>query len=72
MNITITHMVLVHERTALSLDTLVRTHILIMVIIFCVDLVFLLEGPALILSRDTWMVHVIPIVVHVSLGQVVR
>jgi hypothetical protein len=34
--------------------------------------VFLLEGPTLTLSRDTWTVHVFSIVVHVPLGQVVR
>jgi hypothetical protein len=34
MNLTISHMVLIHERTALSLDALVMTHILIVVIIF--------------------------------------
>jgi hypothetical protein len=50
MDLTIAHMVLVHERTALSLDALVMTHILIMVIIFRVGLVFLLEGPTPTLS----------------------
>jgi hypothetical protein len=39
------HMVLVHERTALSLDALVMTHVLIMVIVSRVGLVFPLEGP---------------------------
>jgi hypothetical protein len=39
MDLTIDHMVLVHERTALSLDTLVTTHILIVVIISRVCLV---------------------------------
>jgi hypothetical protein len=38
-------MVLVHERTALSLDVLVTAHILIVVIVFRVGLFFLLEGP---------------------------
>jgi hypothetical protein len=66
MDLTITHMVLVHERTALSLDTLVTAHVLIVVIIF------LLEGPTLTLSRDTWTVHIFPIVVHIPLSQVVR
>jgi hypothetical protein len=32
MDLTIAHMVLVHERIALSLDTLVMTHVLVMVI----------------------------------------
>jgi flagellar biosynthesis protein FlhB len=44
MDLTIAHMVLVHERTALSLDALVMAHVLIVVIVFCVGLVFLLEG----------------------------
>jgi hypothetical protein len=42
---TITHMVLVHERTALSLDALVTAHVLIMVTVSHVGLVFPLEGP---------------------------
>jgi hypothetical protein len=45
MDRTITHMVLVHERTALSLDALVTTHVLIMVTVSRVGLVFPLEGP---------------------------
>jgi hypothetical protein len=68
MDLTIAHMVLVHERTALSLDALVMTHVLIMVIVSHVGLVFLLEGPSPTLSRDTWTVHVFPVVVHVPLG----
>jgi hypothetical protein len=72
MDLTITHMVLVHERTALRLDVLVMAHVYIVVIIFRVGMVFLLEGPSPTLSRDTWMVHIFPIVVHVSLDQVVR
>jgi hypothetical protein len=72
MDLTITHMVLVHERTALSLNAFVTAHVLIMVIISCVGLVLLLEGPTPTLSQDTWMVHIFPIVVHVALGQVVR
>jgi hypothetical protein len=50
MDLTITHMVLVHERTTLSLDALDMTHVLFMVIVSRVDLVFLLEGPTLTLS----------------------
>jgi hypothetical protein len=72
MDLTIAHMVLVHERTALSLDALVTAHVLVVVIISHVGLVFLLEGATPTLSRDTWMVHVFPVVVHVPLGQVVR
>jgi hypothetical protein len=69
---TIAHMVLVHERTALSLDALVTAHVLIVVTISHVGLVFPLEGPFPTLSRDTWMVHAFPVVVHVPLNQVVR
>jgi hypothetical protein len=72
MDLTIAHMVLVHDRTVLRLNTLVTAHVLIVVIISHVGLVFPLEGPSPTLSRDTWMVHVFPIVVHVPLGQVVR
>jgi hypothetical protein len=65
-------MILVHKRTALSLDALVMAHILIMVIIFRVGLIFLLKGLTLTLSRDTWMIHIFSVVVHIPLGQVVR
>jgi hypothetical protein len=53
MDLTIAHMVLVHESTVLSLDALVTAHVLIVVIVFHVGLVFLLEGLTLTLSRDT-------------------
>jgi hypothetical protein len=69
---TIAHMVLVHERTALSLDTLVTAHVLVMVIVSHVGLVFPLEGHSSTLSRDTWTVHAFPAVIHVPLNQVVR
>jgi hypothetical protein len=72
MDLTIAHMVLIHEIIALSLDTLVMAHILIVVIVSRVGLFFLLEGPTPTLSRGTWMVHIFPIVVHISLSQVVR
>jgi uncharacterized protein YjeT (DUF2065 family) len=72
MVLTITHMVLVHERIALYLHALVTAHVLIMVIIFCVGLVFLLEGLTLTLSPNTWMVHIFPVMVHVPLGQMVK
>jgi hypothetical protein len=36
MDLAIAHMVLVHERITLCLDALFTTHVLIMVIIFCV------------------------------------
>jgi hypothetical protein len=72
MDPTIAHMVLIHERTALSLDTLVTTHLLVVVTISRVGLVFPLKGPFPTLSRDTWTVHAFPVVVHVPLDQVVR
>jgi hypothetical protein len=50
MDPTIAHMVLVHERTALSLDTLVTADVLIVVIVSRVGLVFMLEGPSPTLS----------------------
>jgi hypothetical protein len=58
MDPTIAHMVLVHERTTLSLDALVTAHLLV---------VFPLEGPSPTLSRDTWTIHAFPIVVHIPL-----
>jgi hypothetical protein len=72
MDLTIAHMVLVHERTALRLDSLVTAHVLIVVTVYHVGLVFPLEGPFPTLSRDIWTVHAFPIVVHVPLGQVAR
>jgi hypothetical protein len=72
MDLTIAHMVLVYERTALSLDALVMAHVLIVVIISRVGLVFLLEGLTLTLSPDTCTVHVFLVVIHVPLGQMVR
>jgi hypothetical protein len=35
---------------------------------FSVGLIFMLEGPTLTLSRDTWTIYVFSIVVHVPLG----
>jgi hypothetical protein len=72
MDLTNAHMALVHKRTALSLDTLVTVHVLVVVIVSRVGLVFLLEGPSPTLSQDTWMVHIFPVLVHVPLSQVVR
>jgi hypothetical protein len=72
MYLTIAHMVLVHEKTTLSLDALVTAHVLIVVIVSHICLVFPLEGPSPTLSRDTLMVHAFPVVVHVLLDQVVR
>jgi hypothetical protein len=51
-DLTIAHMVWVHERTALCLDTLDTAHVLIMVIFSRGGLVSLLEGLRLTLSRD--------------------
>jgi hypothetical protein len=71
MDLTIAHMVLVHERTALCLYALVTAHVLIVVIVSRVGLVFLLEGPSPTLSRDIWMAHIFSIMVHVPLSQMV-
>jgi hypothetical protein len=72
MDLTIAHMVLVHERAALCLDALDTAHVLIVVIISHIGLVSLLELLTLTLSPNIWIVHIFPIVVHVALGQVVR
>jgi hypothetical protein len=58
MDLVITVMVLVHERTTLSLDALFTTHVLIIVIISHVVLFFLLEGLTFTLTRDTLTIHV--------------
>jgi hypothetical protein len=50
MGLTIAHIILVHERTALSLDALVMAHVLIVMIVSHVCLFFLLEGLTLNLS----------------------
>jgi hypothetical protein len=68
MDLTIAHMVLVHERITLSLDALVMAHILIVVIVSRIGMFILLKGPTPTLSRDTWKVHVFPIVVHIPLS----
>jgi uncharacterized protein YjeT (DUF2065 family) len=67
MDLTIAHMILVHERTTLCLDALVMAHVLIMVIVSHIGLVFLLEGLTLILSPDTWTMHIFPIMILVPL-----
>jgi hypothetical protein len=72
MDSTIAHMVLIHERTSLSLDTLVTAHVLIVVTVSRLGLIFPLEGPFPTLSRDTWTVHTFPVMVHIPLGQVAR
>jgi hypothetical protein len=72
MDLTIAHIVLVHEKTALSLDVLVMTHVFIVVIISRVGLAFLPNLLTLTLSPDISTVYVFSVVVHVPLGQVVR
>jgi hypothetical protein len=63
MDITITHMVLVHEIVVLCLDALVLTHALIVVFVPRVGMVFI---------PRVGMVHAFPIMVHISLAQMVR
>jgi hypothetical protein len=72
MDLTIAHTVLVHERTALCLDTFVTAHVLIVVNVSRVCPVFLLNGLILTLSPDIWMVHAFPVMVHILLDQMVR
>jgi hypothetical protein len=72
MDLTIAHMILVHERSALYVDALVNAHVLIMVIVSRVSIVFLLESLTPTLSRDTWMVHVFLNMVHIPLSQMVK
>jgi hypothetical protein len=60
MDPTITHMVLAHERTTLSLDALVTAHVLNVVTVSHVGLIFPLESPFPTLSRDIWTVHAFP------------
>jgi hypothetical protein len=50
MDLTIAHMVLVHERTVLSLDAFVMAHVFIVVIVPHVGTVFLQESFTPILS----------------------
>jgi hypothetical protein len=72
MDLTIAHMVLVHERITLCRDALVMTHVLIVVIVSLVGMIFLLESLTSTLSPDIWMIHVFPVVVHIPLVQRVR
>jgi hypothetical protein len=72
IDLTIAHMVLVHERTTLCLDALVMTHVLIVVIVSHVGPVFLLEGLILTLSPDTLIVHALLIMVRIPLDRMVR
>jgi hypothetical protein len=72
MDLTISHMVLVHERVVLCLDALVSTHALIVVFIPHVGMIFPLEVFILTLSRVALTVHAFPIMIHVPLAQMVR
>jgi hypothetical protein len=72
MDLTIAHMVLVHERVVLGLDALVSTNSVIVVFVPCVGIVFPLDVSILTLSRGTLMVHAFPVVVHVPFAQMVR
>jgi hypothetical protein len=72
MDLTIAHMVLVHERIALCLDALIMAHVLIVVILSDVGPIFLLKSLTLTLSPNTWTVYVFPIVVHIPLVQMVK
>jgi hypothetical protein len=69
VDLTIAHMVWIYERTALCLDALDTTHVLIVVIVSRVGLVFLLEGLTPVLSQDTWTIHIFPIVVLIPVIQ---
>jgi hypothetical protein len=51
MDLTIAHMILIHERITLCLDALVTAHVLMMVIVSCLSLVSLLEGLTLTLTQ---------------------
>jgi hypothetical protein len=72
IDLTITYMVLVHERIVLCLDVFVMTHVVIVVIVPRIGTVFLLKGLTLALSPDTWTIHVFSIMVHIPLVQMVR
>jgi hypothetical protein len=72
MDLTIAHMILVHERTTLSLDALVMAHIFIVVIVSRVGMVFLLEGLTLALRPETWTIHILLVMVHIPLVQMAR
>jgi hypothetical protein len=72
IDLTIAHMVLVHERIILCLNDFVTAHVVIVVIVSHVGMVFLLEGLTLALSTDTWTVYICPVVVHVPLVEMAR
>jgi hypothetical protein len=72
MNLTIAHMVLIHEIISLWLDALVTTYVLIVVIVTRVGTIFPLEVSILTLSQATLTVHAFPVVVHVPLAQMAK
>jgi hypothetical protein len=72
MDLTIAHMVLLHKRVVLCLDTLVWTHALIVVFVSRVGMVFPLEVSILTLSRVTLMVPAFPSRPTRSNGEVQR
>jgi hypothetical protein len=72
MDLTIAHMVLVHEKVVLCLDALMLTHALFVVFAPRVGMVFSLEVSILTLSRVSLMVHAFSVVVHIPLTQMVR
>jgi hypothetical protein len=72
MDLTITYMVLVHERVALCLDALVLTHVLIVVLVPRIGTILPLEVPILSLSRVALMVQAFPVMVHILLAQIVK
>jgi hypothetical protein len=72
MDLTIDHMVLVHERVVLCLDALMSTHTLIVVFLPHVGMVSPLMVSILTLSRVALTVHAFSIMVYVPLAQIVR
>jgi hypothetical protein len=72
MDLTITHMFLVHKRIDLCLNALVTAHVLIVVIVPLVGMVFPVEVPILTLSRVTLTIHAFPVMVHILLTQMMR
>jgi hypothetical protein len=72
IDLTIAHMVLIHERVVLCLDTLMWTHAFIVLFVPRVGTVFPQEVSIFTLSRVTLTVHTFPVVVHIPLTQMVR
>jgi hypothetical protein len=72
MDLTIAHMVLVHERLALCLDALVSTHVLIVVLVPRAGMIFQLEVLILTLSRVVLTVQAFPVVVLIPFAQMVK